>query len=141
MWVWQSQAWAGTSKSTFVVGCAALANAVRLCIATPAATDASKRSRRLSMVFSLYLFGFLIELLGCGGGIRPCHRCGISGRSGGEESDDGRHQRTGGEEIKPGSEALRRILDPAENEGADIATEIADGIDHGNRACRRRSRE
>src|SRR5579872_1437382 len=55
MWVWQSQAWGGTSKFTLVDGCAAVAKAVRFCTATPAATDASRRSRRLSMVVSPFL--------------------------------------------------------------------------------------
>src|ERR1700679_4117288 len=101
MWVWQSVAPGGISKFTGVEGCAALASAARFCTATPAAMEASRRSRRLSMVVSLIIRLF-VELLSCGGSIRPCYRRGISGRAGGEEGDDRRHQRTGGEEIEPG---------------------------------------
>ena len=53
MWVWQSQAPAGTSKFTAVDGCAALANALLVFMATPAATEASRIPRRVSMVSSL----------------------------------------------------------------------------------------
>jgi hypothetical protein len=54
MWVWQSQAPAGTSKLTGVDGCAALANALLAFMATPAATEASRIPRRVSMASSLY---------------------------------------------------------------------------------------
>src|SRR5579871_5165534 len=53
MWVWQSQAPAGTSKFTAVDGCAALANTPLVFTATPAATEASWIPRRVSMVSSL----------------------------------------------------------------------------------------
>src|SRR5579872_4846036 len=59
IWVWQSQAPAGTSKFTGVVGCDALAKAARFCTATPAAMEASRRSRRLSMGRLLFLLGLL----------------------------------------------------------------------------------
>src|SRR5579863_908290 len=125
MWVWQSQACSGTSKFTGVDGCAALANAVRFCIAMPAATDASKRVRRLSMVVSSFSSCWLV------GGARALHGSGSAGCACGKERDDRRHQRTGGEEIEAGFEALGGILDPADDERAEIAAEIADGVDHG----------
>jgi hypothetical protein len=49
MWVWQSQAPAGTSKFTGVAGCTALAAAVLLFINTPAAMEASIILRRVSI--------------------------------------------------------------------------------------------
>src|ERR1700675_2935147 len=54
MWVWQSQAPGGISKFTGVMGCAAFASAVRLGRATPAAIEASRRLRLLSMGRLLY---------------------------------------------------------------------------------------
>src|ERR1700730_10191627 len=54
MWVWQSQAPAGMSKFTGVDGCAAVAKTDRLRMVTsPAAMEASKIPRRVSMVVSL----------------------------------------------------------------------------------------
>src|ERR1700722_3424914 len=52
MWVWQSQAPAGMSKFTGVDGCAALAMVVRLDMVTPAAMEARRIWRRLSIAFS-----------------------------------------------------------------------------------------
>src|SRR5882762_6099389 len=49
MWVWQSQAPAGTSKFTAVDGCAALENASLLVMVTPAAMEASIILRRVSI--------------------------------------------------------------------------------------------
>src|SRR6266446_9332516 len=49
MWVWQSQAPAGTSKLTGVAGWAALARTGRARIMTPAAIAPSRTSRRVSM--------------------------------------------------------------------------------------------
>src|SRR6266545_1953731 len=53
MWVWQSQAPAGTSKFTGVAGWEALAKPVRMCMAAPAAIAPIRTSRRVSMGFSL----------------------------------------------------------------------------------------
>src|ERR1700756_2799155 len=53
MWVWQSQAPAGTSKLPAVDGWAAFAAALLVFMATPAATEASRIPRRVSMVSSL----------------------------------------------------------------------------------------
>jgi hypothetical protein len=50
--VWQSQAPAGISKFTAVAGCAALAKAVRVFMATPAAMEASRTSRRVGIEYS-----------------------------------------------------------------------------------------
>jgi hypothetical protein len=47
--VWQSQAPAGTSKFTGVDGWDALAETSRLCMVTPAAMEASRILRRVSM--------------------------------------------------------------------------------------------
>src|SRR5437016_12589162 len=52
MWVWQSQAPAGTSKLTRVAGWDALAKPVRRCMAAPAASAPIRTSRRVSMGFS-----------------------------------------------------------------------------------------
>src|SRR6266496_2929048 len=52
MWVWQSQAPAGTSKFTGVAGWEALAKPVRRCMVAPAAIAPSRTSRRVSMGFS-----------------------------------------------------------------------------------------
>src|SRR2546427_10697488 len=49
MWVWQSQAPAGTSKFTGVAAWDALARTVRVRIKTPAAIAQSRTSRRVSM--------------------------------------------------------------------------------------------
>jgi hypothetical protein len=49
MWVWQSQAPAGTSKFTGVDGWAAFAKAVRLGMATPAAMEARRIPRLVSI--------------------------------------------------------------------------------------------
>src|SRR5437773_8408985 len=49
MWVWQSQAPAGTSKFTGVAGWEALAKPVRRCIVAPAAIAPIKTSRRVSI--------------------------------------------------------------------------------------------
>src|ERR1700733_9487879 len=54
MWVWQSQAWAGTSKFTGVAGWEAAAEAFRLGMVTPAASEARRRWRLVSMVCLLY---------------------------------------------------------------------------------------
>jgi len=62
MWVWQSQAPAGMSKFTGVAGCAAVAKTVRLGMAIPAAMEASRIPRRVSMVFSLVRFRFILRL-------------------------------------------------------------------------------
>src|SRR5258707_10271544 len=51
MWVWQSQAPAGTSKFTGVTGCEALAKPVRTCMVAPAAIAPIRSSRRVSMGF------------------------------------------------------------------------------------------
>src|SRR5713101_1927300 len=51
MWVWQSQAPAGTSKFTGVAGCEALAKPVRTCMVAPAAIAPIRSSRRVSMGF------------------------------------------------------------------------------------------
>ena len=91
---------AGTSKFTFVVGCAALANAARFRIATPAATDASKRSRRLSMGRLPYFWLCWLNYSAAAVAFGPRYRGGIAGRARRKEGDDGRHQRTGGEEVK-----------------------------------------
>src|ERR1700737_1332440 len=57
MWVWQSQAPAGMSKFTGVEGCAAAAKTDRLgMVVSPAAMEASKIPRRVSMVVSLLRF-------------------------------------------------------------------------------------
>src|ERR1700738_898619 len=57
MWVWQSQAPAGMSKFTGVDGCAAVAKTDRLGMdVIPAAMEASKIPRRVSMVVSLLRF-------------------------------------------------------------------------------------
>src|SRR6266705_5212474 len=53
MWVWQSQAPAGTSKFTGVAGCEALAKPVRRCMVAPAAIAPIRTSRRVSMGSSL----------------------------------------------------------------------------------------
>src|SRR5882672_3605148 len=52
MWVWQSQAPAGTSKFTGVAGCEALAKPVRRCMVAPAAIAPIRISRRVGMGFS-----------------------------------------------------------------------------------------
>src|SRR6266496_5967304 len=52
MWVWQSQAPAGTSKFTGVAGWEALAKPVRKCMVAPAAIAPIRTSRRVSMGFS-----------------------------------------------------------------------------------------
>src|SRR5258708_21837459 len=57
MWVWQSQAPAGTSKFIGVEGWAALARTVRLGMVTPAAMEASRIPRLVSMVRLLYSAG------------------------------------------------------------------------------------
>src|SRR5437773_9961520 len=59
MWVWQSQAPAGTSKFTRVAGCEALAKLVRRCTAAPAAIAPIRTSRRVSMGFS---FGGILSV-------------------------------------------------------------------------------
>src|SRR4030081_979350 len=59
MWVWQSQAPAGTSKFTCVAGCEALAKPVRRCMAAPAAIAPIRTSRRVSMEFS---FGGILSV-------------------------------------------------------------------------------
>src|SRR6266480_2385706 len=51
MWVWQSQAPAGTSKFTGVEGCAAVAKADLSDMVIPAAMEASRILRRVSMAF------------------------------------------------------------------------------------------
>src|SRR5215467_12280339 len=118
MWVWQSQAPAGTSKFTGVAGCDAFASAFRCCMATPAAIEASRRSRLLSM-WVVSSMRFL--LFGCGG---SCTRSrpggGIAGRASGEQRDDRGHQRTGSQEIQPGLETTGGVLDPADDEGTEI---------------------
>src|SRR5882672_5488330 len=53
MWVWQSQAPAGTSKFTGVAGWEALAKPVRRCRVAPAAIAPIRTSRRVSMGFLL----------------------------------------------------------------------------------------
>src|SRR5713226_1705418 len=53
MWVWQSQAPAGTSKFTGVAGWEALGKPVRMCIVAPAAIAPIRISRRVSMGFLL----------------------------------------------------------------------------------------
>jgi hypothetical protein len=60
MWVWQSQAPAGTSKFTGVDGCDAAARADLPGMVIPAAMEASRILRRVSMVFSLVRFCALI---------------------------------------------------------------------------------
>src|SRR5689334_12657252 len=67
MWVWQSQAPPGTSKLTVVDGWAALANARLLFMATPAATEASRIPRRVSMTSSLVILGGSLSGDGAGG--------------------------------------------------------------------------
>src|SRR5213596_370747 len=59
MWVWQSQAPAGTSKFTGVAGWEALAKPVRRCMAAPAAMAPIRTSRRVSMGFS---FGGILSV-------------------------------------------------------------------------------
>src|ERR1700738_4257231 len=54
MWVWQSQAPAGTSEFTAVDGCAAVARAVLLGMVTPAAIEASSIPRLVSIGSLLY---------------------------------------------------------------------------------------
>src|SRR4030088_3263044 len=54
MWVWQSQAPAGTSKFTGVDGWAAVANTVRLGMVTPAAMEARRILRLVSIGSLLY---------------------------------------------------------------------------------------
>src|ERR1035437_1973438 len=60
MWVWQSQAPAGTSKFTGLDGWDAFAYAVRLGMVTPAASEASRIPRLVSIgslpVFSWFSF-------------------------------------------------------------------------------------
>src|ERR1700722_18466704 len=58
MCVWVSTAPAGTSKLTDVEGCDALARTVRLGMVTPAAIEASRRWRLLSMGRLLLLVYF-----------------------------------------------------------------------------------
>src|SRR6185369_327075 len=135
MWVWQSQAPAGTSKFTGVAGCEGFASAARFCMAIPAAIEASRRSRLLNMVVVSS-----IELFGWGGGIRAL-RSSLTGCARGKKRDDRGHQRTGGKKIKPSLEALGGILDPADDEGAEIAAEVADGIDQRDCTCRRGTRQ
>src|SRR5215467_13464343 len=53
MWVWQSQAPAGTSKFTGVAGWAALEKAFRICIVAPAARAPITNSRRVGMISPL----------------------------------------------------------------------------------------
>ena len=53
MWVWQSQAPAGMSKFTGVDGCDAFAMADLSGMVIPAAMEANRILRRVSMVFSL----------------------------------------------------------------------------------------
>src|SRR4051794_33365186 len=57
MWVWQSQAPAGTSKFTGVDGCDALARAFWRCMVIPTAMEASRTLRRLNII-SLPVFYF-----------------------------------------------------------------------------------
>src|SRR5439155_13756270 len=59
MWVWQSQAPAGTSKFTGVAGWEALAKPVRRRMAAPAAIAPIRTSRRVSMEFS---FGGILSV-------------------------------------------------------------------------------
>src|SRR6266852_5229909 len=59
MWVWQSQAPAGTSKFTSVAGWEALAKPVRRCTVAPAAIAPIRTSRRVSMGFS---FGGILSV-------------------------------------------------------------------------------
>ena len=60
----------------------------------------------------------------------------LAGRTRGEERDCGASQRARCKEIQAGLETAGRILDPADNKGADITAKVADGIDHRDRACR-----
>src|ERR1700720_4234367 len=60
MWVWQSHAPAGTSKFTGVDGWAAVARAVRLGMVTPAAMEASRILRLVSIGWLLYSAGIVV---------------------------------------------------------------------------------
>ena len=53
-------------------------------------------------------------------------------RPGREIRDHCGSERTCGQEIQPRLETLRAVLDPADDERADIAAEVADGIDQRN---------
>src|ERR1700681_3285369 len=92
MWVWQSQAPAGTSKFTGVEGWAAFARTVRLGMVTPAAMEASRIPRLVSIVSS--------PLFRRRRRVGAHHRGRVAGRARGKERDHGAHQRTGGEEIQ-----------------------------------------
>src|ERR1035437_2244019 len=53
----------------------------------------------------------------------------LAGCTRGEERNHGAGERTGGEEIQTCLETAGRILDPADDEGADITAKVTDGID------------
>src|SRR5690348_8923712 len=140
MWVWQSQAPAGTSNFTGVEGCAGIASALRFCTATPAAIEASRRSRLLS-IWVVSSVQTLVLFRGSSSCVGSCDSRGVAGGSSGEESDDGGHQRTSRQEKQAGLEAVGGILDPADDERTEITPEIADGVDLGDGAGCRRARE
>src|SRR5437879_390063 len=78
MWVWQSQAPAGTSKFTCVAGWAALARTVRVRMMTPAAIAPSRTSRRVGMGFLLgwnliRCMGISVYRMTTGGEVRLHH--------------------------------------------------------------------
>src|ERR1700687_5588743 len=112
MCVWQSQAPAGTSKFTGVDGCDAVARAVRLRMVAPAAIETS---RILRLGCPLFRWSRCVG---------AHHGRGVASRACGKERDDRAHQRTGGQEIQPGLETAGGILDPADDEGAEIDTEV-----------------
>src|SRR5450756_270146 len=65
----------------------------------------------------------------------------LAGCTRGEERNHGAGERTGGEEIQTCLETAGRILDPADDEGADITAKVTDGIDQRDRAGRSRAGE
>src|SRR5471030_772508 len=80
----------------------------------PAKATAICRSlRSIAWVSSLVLFRRA--------GRMRAHGRGIAGGARGEERDHGAHQRAGGEEIQARLELAGRILDPADDEGTEIA--------------------
>src|SRR5258708_25825749 len=141
MWVWQSHAPAGISKFTGVAGWAALARTVRSFMITPGC-NRGKRDSGASASISPLLRWCVRKIL-LRRRSRACARRGgwCPRRACGDEPDQSAGQRAGGKEIQTGLETAGRVLDPADDEGAKIAAEVAGGVDQGDRARRRRAGE
>ena len=67
------------------------------------------------------------------GGRRQAALFGLSRRRLYRDVDDDRGQQSaGGQEVEPGLEASRAVLDPTDDERPDVAAEIADRVDEGD---------